>query len=212
MHLKDAFRYQNTLSRLVDQSVDFLSRKANVTLVKQEHMRKKANPEAEDEIVQVERDRSLPQDNNTVVAFLEHLMEEKSRLSAAIARAKADCGFDLDTELANNRTRQRVTACLNNMARIRSEERTVSGRAYKFNADGEQVPYSYDVKQVTSIDFDRNVVRAMAKRYQEASDDTSTKIDRLMVDVEVDYAPEFAPTDSLDDAIAAWDETRGNAQ
>lgn len=212
MHLKDAFRYQNTLSRLVDQSVDFLSKKANVTVVTQEHMRKKANPEAEDETVQVERDRSLPQDNNTVVAFLEHLMDEKSKLSSAIARAKADCGFDIDTELANNRTRQRVTACLNGMARIRPEERTVTGRAYKFNTDGEQVPYSYDIKQVTSIDFDRNAVRAMAKRYQEASDGTSTRIDRLMVDVEVDYAPEFAPTDGLDDAIAAWDETRNKTR
>jgi len=209
MNLKEAFRYQNTLSHLIDATIDFLSRKSNITVVTQDHMRKKANPEAQDEKVTVERDRTLAQDNNTVLLFLDHLVEEKSKLSAAISKAKASCDFDLDAELANNKTRQRVKACLDAMARIRPDERTVSGRAYKFNADGEQVPYAYDVKQVTSIDFDRNKVRASAKKYQKEADDVSTKIDRLMVDVEVAYVPEFSPTDTFDDAIATWDESRG---
>lgn len=211
MHLKDAFRYQNTLSRLTDQTMDFLSRKSNVTVVSQNHMRKKVNPEAEDETVQVERDRALAQDNNAVIAFLDHLVTEKAKLSAAIAKAKAESGFDLDAALADNRTRQRAAACLNELARIRAEEKTVPGRAFKFNADGEQVSYAYETKQVTTIDFDRNTVRSMAKRYGEESDGTSTRIDRYMVDTQVAYEPEFAPTDQLEDAIAAWDESRTKA-
>lgn len=206
MYLKDAFRYQNTLSRLTDQTVAFLSKKANITVTKQEHMRKKVNHEAENETVEVERDRGIEPDNNAVIAFLEYLLGEKVKLSAAISRAKAGCGFDLDAELSNNKVRQRVAECLNAMARTRAEERTVTGRGYKFNADGEQVSYTYDVKQVTSIDFDRNTARNGARKHQEEADKISARIDRMMVDVEVGYEPAFAPTDTFEDAIASWAE------
>ena len=64
---------------------------------------------------------------------------------------------------------------------------------------------------MTTIDFDRNTVRSMAKRYGEESDETSTRIDRYMIDTQVAYEPEFAPTDQLEDAIAAWDESRTKA-
>lgn len=206
MYLKDAFRYQNTLSRLMEQTIQFLSARNNVTVTKQEHLRKKANPDAENETVEVERSRGIEQDNNQAMAFLEYLLDEKAKLAAAISRAKAECGFDLDAELSVNKSRQRVAECLAGMARIRADERTVPGRGYKFNADGEQVAYSYDVKQVTTIDFDRKAAKAGARKHQEAADEVSARIDRLMVDVEVRYKPDFAPTETFEDAIAAWAE------
>jgi hypothetical protein len=51
------------------------------------------------------------------------------------------------------------------MADIRATEAVISngGVGYRFNADGNQVPYKCDLKRVTKINFDRNKIRDWAK-------------------------------------------------
>lgn len=208
MYLKDAFRYQNCLAGLFNQAVGFLSNRENTTITTKEHLRKKVNPEAENETLVVERARGITDSNNDVVEFLAYLVDERAKLSAAISKAKAASGFDLDVELANNRNRQAAASCLESMARIQPEEKMTTGRDYKFNTDGEQVTYAYDVKQVTSIDFDRKAVRALAKKYRKTADEVSARVDRLLVDVKVDYEPLFSPSDGFQDAITTWKESR----
>ena len=58
MYLKEAFRYQNFLSRMVDRTTMYLGNRNYITKTTQEHLRKKANHEAEDETVEVVVDRS----------------------------------------------------------------------------------------------------------------------------------------------------------
>jgi len=136
MYLKEAFRYQNFLSRLVDNTVNYLSNTNFITKTTQEHLRKKAHSEAENETVEVAVDRPFECTNNQLVSFLEHLMDEKEKLTMAISAAKRNCPIDIDAELANNRTRQRVAAVLASMSRIRAAENTICGVAYKFNGEG----------------------------------------------------------------------------
>lgn len=201
MYLKEAFRYQNFLGRLIERSASYLSTRNYVTKTTQEHLRKKANPEAEDEMVDVVVDRPYECTNNQLVSFLEHLMAEKEKLTAAISVAKRACKIDIDAELANNRIRQRVASIFSEMGKVRAAENVIRGTGYKFNGEGNQVPYSYDVKQVTQIDFDRNKVKRVSRVLTSKADEVSTDIDKLMVELVVEYDPEYSINDSFEDVV-----------
>lgn len=212
MYLKEAFRYQNFLSRMVDRTTMYLGNCNYITKTTQEHLRKKANHEAEDETVEVVVDRPFDCTNNQLVSFLEHLMKEKEKLTAAISAAKRTSDIDIDAELANNRTRQKVAGVLADMSKARPSESVIRGTAYKFNGEGNQVPYNYDVKQVTTIDFDRNKVRDASRAMVAKSDEVSTSIDKLMVELVVEYDPEYSVNDSFEDIVAQFIEAAHPAE
>lgn len=201
MYLKEAFRYQNFLSLMIENAMTYLTNRSFVTKTTQEHLRKKANAEAEDETVEVAVDRPYTCTNNQLISILEHLMEEKAKLTAAISAAKKASPLDIDAELANNRTRQKTAAILNGMSRLRSTESVIRGTAYKFNGEGNQVPYSYDVRQVTIIDFDRNKVRNASRALAAKADEVSASIDKVMVELAVAYEPEYSVNDSFEDVV-----------
>jgi len=207
MYLKEAFRYQNFLGGLINRTTMFLSDRNYTTKTTQEHLRKKVNPDAEDETVEVKIECPYECSNNQLVQFLSHIMEEKEKLTAAISAAKRQCDIDIDGELANNRTRQKVARVLGDMARIRPSESIIRGCAYKFNGEGNQVVYNYDVKQVTTIDFDRNEVRDISRSLVSTSDGISTAIDKVMVELEVAYEPGYSVNDSFEDVVAEFVET-----
>lgn len=201
MYLKEAFRYQNYLESLIERAVVELSIPAFTTKTKQEHMRSKFNPEASDETIENVNQRAESYTPNDLVRFLEEIVASKVELATAISKAKASSEIDIDAEVANNRVRQRVAAALGNMAEQKSTERMTRGVGYKFNADGNQVSYNYDIKEIVTIDFDRNKVRAFMRKLTGMSDAVSAAIDRALVTVEVDYTPKYDVNDSFDDAV-----------
>ena len=80
----------------------------------------------------------------------------------------------------------------------------VKAYGYKFNTVGDQVQYTYDVKEVTTIDFDRNKVKGLGKRLIEEADKVSAQVDKLMVELNVEYSPEFSVNDSFEDAVTQF--------
>lgn len=201
MNLKEAFRYQNHLNILISGATRQLSSSANVTKVKQEHLRKKVNADAEDEIIDSAVERSIKHPVDGIIDFTMDLLSTKTMLCKAISAAKATCGLDIDAAIAINKARQQVASMFTAMAGIKSQERMKDGRAYKFNNEGNQVPYTYPIKEVVSIDFDRSKVKGCAKALTKQSDDVSTQIDKLMVDIEVDFEPPYDLTDSFEEAL-----------
>lgn len=201
MYLKEAFRYQNFINRLISQTMRYLSFDKNVTKITQEHMRKKVNPDAENEIIDMTTMRPFDYEVNNLIRFLEKLMEDKEALTVAISRAKAGCAMDIDAEIANNKSRQSVVSTLNRMAAIKPSEKITRATDYKFNAEGNQVPYTYEVKEVSVIDFDRNRVKAIAKETAARCDEVSANIDKIMVELVVDYTPWYSINDSYEDVM-----------
>lgn len=201
MYLKEAFRYQNFINRLISQTMGYLSYDKNVTRITQEHMRKKVNPEAENETVDMTTMRQFTYEVNDLIRFLEKFMEEREKLTSAISAAKSGCDVDIDAEIVNNKTRQGVVATLTRMAAIKPNEKMTRATDYKFNAEGNQVPYTYEVKEVSTIDFDRNRVKAIAKEMAAKCDEVSAGIDKIMVELAVDYAPWYSINDSYEDVV-----------
>lgn len=201
MYLKEAFRYQNYLNGLISTAIGHLSTGLYTTKTVQEHLRKRADPDAENETIDLSAERALPYSANQMVGFLQYLIEEKQILTRTISKAKQSCSIDIDAEIANNRIRQSVAATLSRMCSTKPSERMTKAYAYRFNAEGNQVQYAYDVKEVTTIDFDRNKVKGINKRLTQCADDVSTAIDKAMVELYVDYVPDYSVNDSFEDAI-----------
>ncbi len=206
MNLKEAFRYQNRLQAFMDEAQHILSRDANITKVENTYLRRKVMPEAEDETVMIAPETEYYERITDVARFLVYLLGQKEALYAAIRKAKNALEIDMDSEISLNVSRQSVAQTFKRMNDLRSSEQTVSngGTGYRFNAEGNQVTYRCDVRKVTTINFDRNVIRAELSRLNKKADEMSGRLDVCTVTSQVDYAPPFAVNDSFADAFEAF--------
>ena len=211
MNLKEAFRYQNKLQTLMDEADGILSCEANITKVENTYLRHKVNPEAEDETVRQEPQTEYAEQITEVAGFLLYLLEEKTRLAAAIRQAKNGLDLDMDSEVSLNAQRQKIAGTFRSMSTLRSSEQTISngGIGYRFNAEGNQVSYCCDVRRVTTINYDRNVIRKALTKLNQTADETSAKLDLCLVSSKVDYEPPFDVNVSFGEAFEAWTEKAG---
>lgn len=205
MNLKEAFHYQNTLNGFLHSASAYLMSPQNMVRVQQTHMRNAADPSASDEVVDATKERLYSCSNNVMIGLFVALLEEKKSLAHAIHVAKSKSMFMLDAELSANRSRQDVVQALQAVSRIKPSERMTYANGYKFNNEGNQVPYRYDVKEVTTIDFDRNFVRDLMRKYQQEANEVSNKADHCMIDTELEgFIPLFDPDGSFDDVVEAY--------
>ena len=211
MNLKEAFRYQNKLQSLMDEAKSILDRDVNVTRVEKTYLRHKVMAEAEDETVAVTADTEYYDQMTELAQFLVYLLDERVRLFKAIRQAKDRLDMDMDSEISLNTVRQCVARTFNWLNDLRSSEKVISngGTGYRFNTDGNQVSYRCDVKQVTTINYDRKVIRSLLKKLNEVSDETSARLDLCMVTSTVDYKPPFDVNASFADAFEAYTERVG---
>lgn len=203
MILKDAFRYQNYYDKLIDKATGHLVLENNITQKKQEHLRNKANPDAENEIT-IEKADVFENENITpmhVVSFLMNIVEEKEKLTNAIAVAKSNAKINIDASIEINKVRQTVSNVFQYMSTLKSSERKTMGKSVMLNADKNQVAYAYDIIEVKTIDYDRNTVKALMKKLNAQSDKISADIDMANITTEVNYTPAYDIDDSFEDCI-----------
>lgn len=193
MNLKEAFRYQNRLGTLLGEAMCILADNNNVTLVTSTHLRHKVMPEVEDETITEVPSSEYSQQITQVARLIMYLLEQRELLSHAIRAAKQSMEVDFDSEISLNRTRQDLATMFRHMGEIRSSEVVLPrmGRGYRFNADGNQVEYRCDLRKVTTINFDRNLVRKFANDLSSRADQMSTRLDQCLVNTPVDYQPPF---------------------
>lgn len=201
MTLKESFRYQNFLDRVISNISVFLSSSSQVTTVTQFNSKKSVFSEAEDEELDISRKRTYNCKPQDAVSLLMSLLEAKEVLCNAISTAKLNSEVDIDNIVSLNKKRQEVAGVFLDMSNMQSSEIISEGRGFKFNADGNQVAYVYPTKQVTKIDFDRNVVKALYKKLKTQSDKNSEVLDRMLIDIVVDYEPMYDINDSVQDII-----------
>ena len=203
MNLKEAFRYQNKVQSLMDEAQGILARDKNVVQVENTTLLHKVNSDAVDETTLEAPETEYADRITDVAAFLMFLLGERERLSYAIRAAKQSMDMDFDGEVSLNTKRQELAAIFRHMAQIRSTENLYPGAGigFKFNAEGNQVTYRCDLKKVTTINFDRNKVRAYAAALSKKSDQVSAELDRRVVNTEVAYEPLFDVNDTFADVL-----------
>jgi hypothetical protein len=203
MNLKEAFRYQNKLQRLMEEAEGILGRDRNVTKVENTALRHKVNPEAQDETTLELPDTEYAEQITEIAVFLMFLLGERERLSHAIRAAKQGMDMDFDGEVSLNAKRQEIAGIFRHMGEIRCSENLYSGAGvgYKFNAEGNQVSYRCDLKKVTTINFDRNKVRSYASGLSKKADLISAELDKRMVNTEVSYEAPFDVNDTFAEVL-----------
>ena len=199
MNLKEAFRFQNKLQSLMDEAERILADDLNITQVKVTALYKKAMPEQENETTVEPAPSEYADHIDAVAAFLLHLLGEREKLSRAIRAAKERQEMDMDSEVSLNSTRQSLASFFRHMVDLRNSEKLLPGGAtgYRFNAEGNQVPFRCDAKRVVTIHYDRNRVRSYLKQLTEKSDQVSAQLDRCLINSQVDYDAPFDVNDSF---------------
>ena len=211
MNLKEAFRYQNKLQSFMDDAQSILDRDTNVTRVENTYLRHKVMTEAEDETVLAVPETEYYEQITDIARFLLYLLDEKGKLFAAIRKTKSELDIDMDSAVSLNATRQSIARTFKRMNDLRNSEQTITGggTGYRFNAEGNQISYRCDVRRVTTINYDRKVIRAALGRLNQKADETSTKIHLCLVPSKVDYAPPFDGNASFAEAFETYPENVG---
>lgn len=211
MNLKEAFRYQNKLQSFMDEAQQVLDYNENVTKVENTYLRHKVMSEAEDETVTTVPETEYYEKITDLARFLVYLLDEKATLFAAIRKAKSALEIDMDSEVSLNASRQNIARTFKHLNDLRSSEQMISngGTGYRFNADGNQISYRCDVKRVTTINYDRNVIRSILGKLNKEADDTSAKIDLCLVTSSVDYEPQFDVNSSFAEAFEIFTSKAG---
>ena len=201
MNLKESYRYANYLDGLLSTAYTYLRNKGFVTTTVEEHLRKQSNPDVKNETIEVQKPFDVEFKPNDVIDFVVKVIEEKEKLSESIAKAKNTTDVNIDNAIAINKKKQGFVSVLNGIADIKPSEKVINGTGYKFNQEGNQVKYFYNVKQITSIDFDRKNIRNLIKKYAKETDDISTKLDLIEVTTNVEYDPLFNINDNFEECI-----------
>ena len=94
MILKEAYRYQNFLTNLISNAQIYLGNGSFVMTTTQKHMKSKANPEASDDDLEVPKSYNVDFTPIQLVDFLMDAIQEKQKLSDAIAEAKKNTEID----------------------------------------------------------------------------------------------------------------------
>ena len=191
MNLKESYRYANYLDGLLSTAYTYLRNKGFVTTTVEEHLRKQSNPDVENETIEVQKPFDVEFKPNQVIDFVVRVLNEKDKLSDAIAEAKSTTEINIDNAISMNKKKQAFVSVLNGIADIKPSEIKTTSKSYKFDINGEQKPYVYDVNRKTSIDFDRTDVRNLIKKYLKETDEISAKLDLIEITTQVDFVPAF---------------------
>lgn len=202
MNLKESFRYQNFLDGKLNDARYSIGDRNHALKVTKLHLKKKANPDAEDITEVVEVEEFIP--NDDVIAFMCWLVEERQKLTEAICAAKASLGFSLDAAIEANKFRQYTASAVKGMLKYTPSKKTEQGRDYKFNVEGNQTPYYYDIETSFEEAFTRDSAKKVVRDMITAADKTSAEIDSAMINTVVDYTPVFDVNDSFEDVMAEF--------
>lgn len=204
MNLKESYRYANYLDMLLNTAYRYLKNKGFVTSTKQNHLRSKANNEASDEVIEVQKPYDVDFTPNDVIDFVIDVITEKELLVNAIAKAKASTEINIDNAISMNKKKQEFVGVLNMIANIKPSENTTQGTDYKFNPqDGNQIRYYYNIEEIVTIDFDRNDVKSLIKKYRKECDNISAKLDFIEINAIVEHEQKYDISDTFEDLVGA---------
>ena len=199
MNLSEAFRYQNFLDQLLTTAGHSIGRKDHCLETIKHHHISDAVPEFSDktEIVAVDEFPS----NDMVLKFMEMLIHERQKVTDAIGIAKSTIPFDLDAAIATNKFRQRFCSSVKEMMYYKTDCKTELAQGYKFNAEGNQAPFNYNVDVVTKYRYDVENAKKMYKDTISKADNVSSEIENALVNTVLDFIPTFNVNDTFEDIM-----------
>lgn len=202
MILKEAYHYQRFLDNLIYEANELLLDRGFITTTTQTHKIKEASITGDDKVVVVQKPTSIEAKPKTVIDLLVKLIDEKKKLSDAIVMAKKSTEIDMDSAVAMNKKYHEFISVLNNMLNTKAQERETNGTGYRLNqTSGSQERFNYVINEVTVIDYPRDDVRNLIKKYTKLADEVSAKLDLLELTTEVEYDQVYDTVDTFENVL-----------
>lgn len=207
MNLKESFTYQIYLDRLFYAAREAVNGTDVGLVITKTHKKSAVNPDAADEVEVSENDK--PYNGDDVIEFMLWLVQEKNKLTSAITEAKIKLDFDMNAAIETNKYRRGIAEAIYGMNRNATKKKTVSKQsAYKFNVEGNQTAYYYELETEFSPNYNMNDAKRLMVRLKSEADDISNKIDSVKINTEVDYIPRFNINEDFEDVIVTFVEGR----
>lgn len=213
MNLKESYRYHNFLDANINTLLSYLRFENNVTKVIETHQKGKSNQDAQDEVINTTTERQYDCKIEDIAFLIKQLIDEKLKLSLAIEVAKKNIilnwiengnNLTLDSAIEYNKNIRNMVNNLKYLVDLKSSEYKKTGKDYKFNINGEQVPYQYNIEIKKEIDFDRNIIKDLYKKLVTKADTISTQIDEAMLKDYVNYTPIYDLHDSISEIVEQY--------
>lgn len=199
MNLRESFQYMNFLDDKL-RDLDFLlSDSSIITKITEYHYKSRAVKDVEDEKKEIANEEDY--DTQDLLNLVEAILTEKEALSTAIYEAKNKAEINIDHAVSINKAKQKYARRLKRLSELKSTEKESTGKAYMINNEGNQTPYCYDVKKVTTINYDRNKVKKAYKAITKECEEMSTLIDKVQINTEVVFEPKFDLSDTIEDML-----------
>lgn len=195
MTLKEAFRYSKYVEDCLSRSSWTMEKNSMQTIF--HHLYSKVdNREDEEEIVEP----TVPVTTEEMITLTMSFAQEKGRISRAINDYKAklmENGIDLDSMMALNRVTRRLVVSYRAM--LANEERVIKqqGTGYRFNAEGNQTSFLYEMQEEHKYTFNEESLRQKVRALTEKCDETSKVIDQLLVEDNIEFDPLYDFNDSI---------------
>jgi len=211
--LKESFRILSYIDKTISSLTSYLSNKNNSISVIESHLKEKSNPEAQNEELDTTTVREYP-DASTVdiINLVGKLISEKTKLEISVENAKKHIviitkdnnNLSLDSAISNAKQSRNLAGVLNSLINIKTDEKKTVAQGFKFNINGEEVPYRYDVVITKTINFDRSIVSDNYKTLLEKADKLSISIEKSMMDEIVEYEFPYSVHDSTADIVSKY--------
>lgn len=202
MNLKESFRYQNFLEGLLTTAQAYIYMPDHLYKITKTHYKNKANPDVQDDVEDVDLGQTFEVDD--IIKFIVDIIKEKEILSAAICEAKSTLDFDIDSVIASNKSKQKVVQSLKRILNYKDAVTKERGTDYKFNVEGNQSPYYYDIEVKKTLAFSKDEAKQVSRKLISSADDASRKVDEALVNTEVKYNPPYDVNDTFEDVAAQF--------
>lgn len=199
MNLKDAFRYQKFLNKLSEDAICSITNRENCLRTTKAHKRSSVKPDADDYVETIDNENPFTVDD--LIAFMKELSIEKEHLTCQINIAKNSCDFDIDSLIESNKINQNMCKAIKTALSIIPFSYTEKAKDYKFDINGIQIPYYYDVEIDETRIFDGDKAKAIMKNTIANCEEKSKVIERMMINTEVNYSATYDVNDDFDDIV-----------
>ena len=146
-------------------------------------------------------DNENPFTVDDLIAFMKELAIEKEYLTCQINIAKNSCDFDIDSLIESNKIKQNMCNAIKTALGIIPLSYTEKAKDYKFDINGTQIPYYYDVEVDEERTFDTNKTKTIMKNAIADCDRTSKLIEKMMINTEVNYPATYDVNDDFNDIV-----------
>jgi len=211
--LKESFRTLVYIDKTISSLTSYLSNKNNSISVIESHLKEKSNPEAQNEELDTTTIREYS-DASTVdiINLVGKLIAEKTKLEISVEIAKRNIlietkdnnNLSLDSAISNAKQSRNLAGVLNSLINIKTDEKKTIGTGFKFNQEGNETSYRYDVVVTKTINFDRNIVNDNYKSLLEKADKLSISIEKSMMEEIVEYEFPYSIHDSTADVVSKY--------